>query len=457
MSIKKYSAVFSCCGIIIGVLFIMCSIRNLCLTESSAVINYLIREFTRNNCVETAADHIQTENDKKLVLLYGKTSTEEVLTDSLFNVSVDNSMSLNRIVEMYQWIETQHRHTTGSGKNIRVTYTYTYKLGWSREIINSAAFRSRGYNNPGVMLFNPVSICAKSIKIGAFRVAAEVVRSISKEERIEIDPTKVTLSGGLKFRNNQILYNVYEEQKNRKKENSPDDDKSVKPAYEVNEIAPRLGDVRIYYTKNPVCDVTILGQQKEDKILPFKSDYQVIFEVFPYKISITDFLSRQESKEDVGNWFSRIFCFFLLSIGLFLVSNRMNAIGCLFSLTLSFTIANGIFASYWMSHHFQFGIMSLVFLIIGGLFSIVLLIKGIAESSSSLGSKNSGYSSDTNGLNFNGFKSNNSDFNSFNNNSFKDNNVWGNNSSLDNNNSSNNGNFGHKEEYSRTYNRKDYE
>lgn len=457
MSTKKNSAVFSCCGIIIGVLFIMCSIRYLCSTEQSAVINYLTREFTRNNCVETAADHIQTENDKKLVLLYGKTSTEEVLTDSLFNVSIDNSMSLNRIVEMYQWIETRHRHTSGSGKNRRVTYTYTYKLGWSREIINSAAFHSRGYNNPGVTLYNPVSICAKNIKIGAFRVAAEVVRSISKEERIEIDPAKVTLSGGLKLRNNQILYNVYKEQKNKKNENSPDDDKSVKPVYEVNEISPRLGDVRIYYTKNPVCDVTILGQQKEDKILPFKSKYQVIFEVFPYKIAITDFLSRNESKEDVKNWFGRVFCFCLLSIGLFLVYTRVSVIGCLFSLTLSFTIANGIFASYWLSHHYQSGIVSLVFLIIGGLISIVLLIKGIAESSSSLGNNNISNSLDTNGLNFNGFKSNSSDFNSFNSNSFKDNNVWGNNSSLDNNNSSNNGNFGHNDEYSRTYDRKDYE
>ena len=470
MSVNKDNKFLSCIGIFFGIALIIGSFTFIRINEREAVISYLTREFAKNNYVKIDADHIQAENDKKLVLLSGKTSTEDILTDSIFNVSVDNSMSLNRIVEMYQWIETKHKHTSGSGRNKRTYYTYTYDLGWSRGIINSATFHSGGHENPRIMFHKNESVVSKNIKIGAFRVASEVVRSINPAERIDIDPTKVTLSGTLKLRNNKIFYNVYAEEKNRKKDKTSPAANRFKEDYEVNEKAPNLGDIRIYFTKNPVCEVTVLGEQREDKILPFKSEYQVIFEACLNKVSITELLRKKENADNVRKWFVRIIFFFILSGGLFLVSSRMKNNGCLFSLILSFTIVNGIIAVCWLPHHIASGLYSLGLMVIGGVISIFLFMKAIGESSNSVGRRNFNNSYNNRFKNNNSFANNSNwdnnnrvrDNNNFGNDSgwngdnrFRDSNSFGNNSGLDNS-FGHNDNYGNNDDYSRNYDRNDY-
>ena len=96
----------SCACFVLGIIILLVNIIALYFIEDFAVLSYLTREFAKNNYVETASDHIQTENDDKLVLVYGKISTDQILADTDFNVKVENSTNFSRIVEMYQWKET---------------------------------------------------------------------------------------------------------------------------------------------------------------------------------------------------------------------------------------------------------------------------------------------------------------------------------------------------------------
>ena len=417
MSKNQENSFLSSVGIIIGIVFIMGSLMLLQAIERFAVRRYVLSEFAKNNYVRVNADRIQPENDKKLVLLSGETSTKDILTDSLFNVSADNSMSLNRIVEMYQWFEKAHKHTEVSGKSRRTYYTYSYHSDWFSYVISSSSFHNIGHENPLFMLHKGEKIVSKNIKIGAFRVPSEKVCSLNKAEDIDIDSSKVILPKSAILRNNKILYNVYEEQKNRIREKSSGGADIYKPLYEVDEKSPKIGDVRIYFTKNPVCEVTVLGKQKDDNIIPFKTEYQNIFEVGLNDVGINELLKAEDKIEDLGYSYFRLFLFLPLFIGIFLVSRRMGKIGCLFSFTLSITIIVGIIAVYWMPHQFSSAIYYLGQMIIGGFISLFIYIKGISKNNN----RNNNYS-------------------------------W-----IKNNRFMDDKSFGNNDEYSRNYERKDYE
>lgn len=68
-----------------------------------------------------------------------------------FGIFAQNSYRTVRTVEMYQWKETRHTRTTGSGSNRRTETYYTHEKLWSENMINSAYFNEKsGHANPNV-------------------------------------------------------------------------------------------------------------------------------------------------------------------------------------------------------------------------------------------------------------------------------------------------------------------
>ena len=69
----------------------------------------------------------------------GKSDTNQVITDQEFGVSEAKVMKLQRVVEMFQWIE--HSHT-----NDNRTY-YTYSQAWSSTFHDSRNYSEYGHTN----------------------------------------------------------------------------------------------------------------------------------------------------------------------------------------------------------------------------------------------------------------------------------------------------------------------
>ena len=102
------------------------------------------------NMVEVEGDKILPENEGKLVLVKGRIeSGKESLKDPLFGTTI-HTIKMTRVVEVYQWQETEHVTTTNTGYNNRRErkYHYTYKEGWFRKIIKSNSFHVGGHVNP---------------------------------------------------------------------------------------------------------------------------------------------------------------------------------------------------------------------------------------------------------------------------------------------------------------------
>ena len=108
----------SCFATLFGVILLPITILGLYYIEEFALSEYLTKEFAKKNYIEASADTIEADKEGKLVLIHGKAATTDILNDDIFNTKVDNSLSLNRKVEMYQWEETKHKYV-GAVKFIR--------------------------------------------------------------------------------------------------------------------------------------------------------------------------------------------------------------------------------------------------------------------------------------------------------------------------------------------------
>ena len=271
-------SVIGCLFSLIGIFIIFIATSVLFVNEYSGKINYLTSEFAKKNYVETDVDSIDAEKNGKLVHFSGLIETKDIITDNKFNISVNDSLSLNRKVEMYQWKETEHTHHSGSGKNRRTTYTYTYSKGWYSHHINSASFKnSRGHENPTQMIYGSCDFFPENLSIGAHKIPSDSAGFLGDPVSVSIDSDKVNMPVNSILRDDKIYYNVTQVL-NAKKEANKDNNlrnnkNSLTSNNKINPKSPQIGDVRVSFTKHPVCVASVLAKQENDSIIPFKTPY----------------------------------------------------------------------------------------------------------------------------------------------------------------------------------------
>ena len=396
----------SCFATVFGVFLLLFTILGLYLNESAALLSHLAQEFAKNNYIEASADIINADKEGKLVLIHGNAATTNILNDDVFNSKVDNSLSLKRKVEMYQWEETKHKHshTVGSGKNkhTRYTYSYSYDKRWREYIINSDHFHNkRDYENPNVMYHQSSTFYPKNVTLGEFKVNSTDLKDLGPAKSINIDETTVNLPDSAIILNNKIYYNIYTEAKYRKLktqktqeikndnasntvdsagnmllDESFDNEPVVieKPKYD--EEYPHIGDVRISFTKHPVCEVTVLAKQSGDELVPYKTDYGEIYEIRYGDVAFDQIYKEKAKGTTIILWVVRIFAFLALGFSFLMISFTLEKIGCIIGLSLPLAITSGIIGFVWLPHKRLLAIISLVLMAIG----LIIAIGAIAKS-----------------------------------------------------------------------------
>ena len=172
-------------GIVAGIILILISVALLWWNEGRAVKTAKSLKEGSGAVVAITADKIDSGNEGKLVHLSGLATTDETLSDPVFNVSV-KAITLTRSVEMYQWQEKSQKKTEKKvgGKEVTTT-TYTYDKGWHSELINSSRFKKRqGHKNPAAMPYANQTFAASKVTIGAFTLPLNLARDISGDQEI---------------------------------------------------------------------------------------------------------------------------------------------------------------------------------------------------------------------------------------------------------------------------------
>ncbi len=394
----------SCFATLFGVILLPITILGLYFIEDFALSDYLTKEFAKNNYIEASADTIDPDKEGKLVLIHGNAATTNILTDDVFNTKVDNSLSLNRKVEMYQWEETKHKYKTGSGKHKRTETTYSYDKRWSEYIINSSHFyRVSEHENPNVMYHQSSTLFPKEVKVGAFKVNSKDLKDLGHGESINIDETTVNLPDSAIILNNNIYYNIYleatcrglksqkeQEIKNENASNTiaPENNTLLEGSFnkdtintiekeksKYNEKYPQIGDVRISFTRHPVCEVTMLAKQSSDELVPYKTEYNNVYEVVYGNVGFDEVYKQKDLGMTIIIWGVRIFAYLAIGFSLLMISFSIEKIGCMIGFSLPLAITTGITGFIWLPHKPVLAIISLVLMSIGLIITIGAIFK----------------------------------------------------------------------------------
>lgn len=293
-------------GVVGGFAMLLIGIVLLWWNEGRAVRTAQDLKLGRKNCVETTYDKIDNELDGKLIHVMGSASTSEVLTDPHFKVSV-NGFALIRKTEMYQWKERQTRtEEENVGGSMDVTITYNYDKVWSDSPIDSSGFEEAGHNNPPMQYRAPAQY-AKQAQFGARIIKDDDVKGIGKatdfdlaaNEAIKAELAKTAEDGGpfgLADRPCQLSGNTLFIGEN------PND--------------PEIGDIRISFSYKPSpCDISVVGQQAGNTIIPWQSKNGTIYMLHNGLNSSAQMFTSAERGNAITTWILRLVGFVLIFSG----------------------------------------------------------------------------------------------------------------------------------------------
>jgi hypothetical protein len=174
-------------GVIFGLLAFVVSFPLLFWNEGRAVRTAQSLEEGAGAVVSATADKLDPAHEGKLVHLTGQATTDQVLSDSQFGVSV-NAIKLIRQAQMYQWKEdekTERKKKLGGGEE-RVT-TYTYQKTWADHAIKSSEFKHpEDHTNPPQMPFDSHTQVASTVTLGPYTLSSSLVGQIGNAESLPV-------------------------------------------------------------------------------------------------------------------------------------------------------------------------------------------------------------------------------------------------------------------------------
>src|SRR5579862_3463810 len=135
-------------GVIIGIALIIGAFYLIFWNEGNGLHTAQSLEQTEKVLISIPNKPIDPKNNNQVIYMSGLATTEDILKDTLFNVS-EKAIQLNRKVEMYQWkedVETKkEKQLGGSEQEVK---TYTYHKEWSTDLVLSNKFKDQaGHEN----------------------------------------------------------------------------------------------------------------------------------------------------------------------------------------------------------------------------------------------------------------------------------------------------------------------
>lgn len=228
------------CGFLIfmftGIIVIFGSFILLGWNEFRAVETSRSREEGERVVVAVTADKVDSGNDGKLVHLSEMATTDETISDPVFNVS-GNAILLRRSVEMYQWKET-----------IRDDI-HSYTRVWSPWLLDSSNFEYwRGHENPEAMPYENRTFSAHRVKLGAFTLPRNLALEIGGARKIPAADSHIPadLSNKAQVYGGRIYVGG-------------------------NPSAPEVGDVRISHEVVKPQAVSLIARQSGSSFEPYRT------------------------------------------------------------------------------------------------------------------------------------------------------------------------------------------
>lgn len=292
-------------GIITGLIMFFIAFPLLFWNEGRAVDRIKTLEEGSGSVISISADSIDPVNDQKLVHVIAKASTDDILTDSDFNVSA-NAIKLRRIVKTYQWKQnTQTNKEKQLGGGEKTTTEYTYTKVWQSRLINSDNFKLAEHKNPKAVPFKNFSTQAQNVSYGAFAFPDSLTHKMARYKPINIDAELLSPS-------------------QKAKDIAP-----YNGGYYIGSdpLEPEIGDMKIHFEIVEPATVSIVAQQIGNTFSPYSTKAGGDILLLEYgAISSNKIFKSALSSNTIFTWILRIIGLFLMATGLSMILKPLSVL-----------------------------------------------------------------------------------------------------------------------------------
>ncbi|MCR5814791.1 MAG: TMEM43 family protein [Desulfovibrio sp.] len=179
-------------GVVFGIILIIVATGLLWWNEGDFVKTRDALNEAQGQTVElSSVQQVDPAANGKLVHATGFADTNDVLRDPVFGIG-GKGIALHRKVEFYQWTEhskSEKRQKLGGGEE--TVTTYSYKTDWVAHPVKTENFHSPDakvlYVNSTLMNIDDLSLEAKNVHLGAYRLAPFQITAISGEEPFTVN------------------------------------------------------------------------------------------------------------------------------------------------------------------------------------------------------------------------------------------------------------------------------
>jgi hypothetical protein len=286
--------------VLIGLVLFVVSFPLLFWNEGRAVQAYMGLAEGKRSVVSVPADKVDPANDKKLVYLTGRATTDDNVTDANFGIEY-TAIRLERQAEIYQWEEKFKTETVKKiGGGTQQKKTPIYDKIWNSTPIDSSQFKDPSKKNTGTLEFSSQTTTAAKVTLGAFTLSPELVSRIPKRETISA--AAVGLFGA-----------------------KPE----VKQNWKVSGLlfyrggdpgSPAIGDQRIEFILTRPQDVSFYAEQVGNTFAAYKTKANTdLLRLEPGTVPVAKMFDDAQAEENTFTWVLRLVGFLLMAVGVYLM------------------------------------------------------------------------------------------------------------------------------------------
>ncbi len=245
----------------------------------------------REALVETSAERVHAANDGRLVFVSGKAQAEAPLLDPQFDQPADG-LALRRRVEMYQWHELSERgdETAADGSRRRRT-VYRYERDWIDQPVDHRQFdQPLGHENPDEFPFASDGWRALSVRLGAFRLADDLVQQIDDWRPMAADAARLPANLAVSLRGDGRYLSS-------------------------SDGEPAVGDIRVAFERIRDGPLSVIAMQQGDWLTSWSHDGEVWWLVERGTHEAEQLLAGAERRDRGVAWSLRLVGFGMLWLG----------------------------------------------------------------------------------------------------------------------------------------------
>ncbi len=295
-------------GILFGLLLFIIAFPLLWWNEGRSVERFNSLKEGQSLVISVPAAPLNLVNNDKLIHTQGLATTEEILKDTVFAVSVP-AIKLQRHVSMYQWKETEktetHEEVGGSKTTIK---RYAYSKDWSDNQISSSQFKQiAGHDNPP-MLYKSATFQAQKVSLGAFELNADQIARLSGEHDFAVQGVQTpTQLAGKKLTVTGAGFYLGD-----------------------NPTEPQIGDLQISFKVLQPTDVSIVAQQQGNHFNAYHTQAGSDIDLLEMgRLDANAMFTIAQTENTVITWAIRIGGFLCMWVGLSLVFKPLSILGAI--------------------------------------------------------------------------------------------------------------------------------